>query len=279
MKSETKKIYDFLRDMKYIYVNSNWIKQVDSNKVILREIEIETLNRCNGKCAFCPVNVNQPQRKYAKMSEELFKKIISELEVMEYNGKISLYSNNEPFLDERIIEFHKYARKALPDAYFNLYTNGSLLDLDKFKEIVQYLNQLVIDNYNDDLVVNDNMKEIYHFIEQNEEYKKKVHFSFRLENEVLLSRGGQAPNKKNAKPVRSKCLLPFRQMIVRPTGEVSLCCNDALGKVTLGDLNINTIQEIWNSEEYKKIRETMRLYGRKKMQLCKSCDAIIPPPK
>ena len=44
-----------------------------------RIVEIETLNRCNGSCAFCPVNAHQPQRPYAKMETELFEKIIKEL--------------------------------------------------------------------------------------------------------------------------------------------------------------------------------------------------------
>lgn len=167
----------------------------------------------------------------------------------------------------------------MPNARFNLYTNGSLLNLNKFKEIIQYLDEFVIDNYSDDLTVNDGLKEVFDFLEQHEEYKEKVCFSVRLENEVLLSRGGEAPNKKNAKAVKSKCLLPFRQMVIRPTGEVSLCCNDALGKVTLGNLRTNTIQEVWNSEEYKMIREQMRIHGRKNLQLCKNCDAIIPPLK
>ena len=38
----------------------------------ISKIEIETLNRCNNICPFCPVNVNQPQREYAKMPNELF---------------------------------------------------------------------------------------------------------------------------------------------------------------------------------------------------------------
>ena len=28
------------------------------------EIEIETINRCNGICPFCPINANEPQRPY-----------------------------------------------------------------------------------------------------------------------------------------------------------------------------------------------------------------------
>lgn len=77
---------------------------------IFEAIEIETVNRCNGKCSFCPVNANEPQRPYAKMTDELFKKIIGELKEMDFTDMISLFSNNEPFIDERIEDFAAYER-------------------------------------------------------------------------------------------------------------------------------------------------------------------------
>lgn len=92
------------------------------NPELFDSIEIETVNRCNGTCSFCPVNVNQPQREYAKMNSKLFEKIISELHMIDYNGELALFSNNEPFLDERIIEFSKMAKDRVPNACLYLYT-------------------------------------------------------------------------------------------------------------------------------------------------------------
>lgn len=277
MSKMTNRIKSKIYDIRIGKINEKYIEEAMLSGPILQEIEIETLNRCNGKCSFCPVNVTQPQREYAKMSKELFVKIIDELAENDYEGKISLFSNNEPFLDERIVEFHKYARKALPKAKFNLFTNGSLLDLEKFKEIVECLDTFTIDNYNDDLEVNKGLKEVWNYINENESYKEKVNFSMRLENEVLTSRGGYAPNKKKVRYQRTKCLLPYRQMVIRPDGKVSLCCNDALGKITLGDVSKDTIYDIWNSEEYKKIRNEMMINGRKNLTLCQRCDTRTSP--
>ncbi len=277
MSKVTNRIKSKLNDLKIGIVNKKYIETAMERGVVLQEIEIETLNRCNGKCSFCPVNVTQPQREYAKMSEELFKKIIDDLAENDYQGKISLFSNNEPFLDERIIDFHKYARRALPKAKFNLFSNGSLLDLEKFKEIIDCLDIFTIDNYNDDLEVNEGLKEVWTYINENKSYEGKVNFAMRLENEVLTSRGGQAPNKKKVRYQRTQCLLPFRQMVIRPDGKVSLCCNDALGKVTLGDVSKNSIYEIWNSEEYKKVRDEMMKNGRKNITLCQRCDTRTSP--
>lgn len=256
------------------YKNARWIELHGEDKLPL-EIEIETLNRCNGKCPFCPVNVNMPQRKWAKMTVELFHKIIDELSELDYAGKISLFSNNEPLLDDRILEFHSYARGRLPKAYFNLYTNGSLLNVENLQQLVKYLNCLVIDNYNDSLQVNDSLKEVYAYLKNHHELKDKVIFSVRKQNVILYSRGGEAPNKRGATARKAKCLLPFRQMIIRPDGKISLCCNDALGKYTLGDVNENSIREIWNGRQYMKIREEMKTNGRKNLNLCRNCDSRI----
>lgn len=244
----------------------------------IEAIEIETVNRCNGICPFCPVNVNQPQREYAKMTEELFRKIIDELASMNYSQRVSIFSNNEPFLDERIIDFQRYASEKLPNAVLSLYTNGTLLTFSKFMEIMPFLDLLTIDNYNDRKEINTpELEKIYAYIQEHEDMKERVIFSFRLQNEVLLSRGGQAPNKKKAGDARIlnvMCSLPFRQLIIRPTGEISLCCNDALGKYTLGNLNTQSIAEIWTSEKYEAIRREMLSNGRRNLMLCRDCDTV-----
>lgn len=256
--------------------NRRYVKEI-MNDPSIYEIEIETLNRCNGVCPFCPVNANEPQRPYAKMSTDLFYKIISDLVAMDYSSMLSIYSNNEPFLDERILDFYKYAKKKLPKATTSIFTNGSLLTLDKFVELTKWCDKITIDNYNDAKVVNDNLKEIFEYLQLHDELNERVNFSMRMQNQVLTSRGGQAPNKKNAKYVKEICLLPYRMLVIRPTGEVSLCCNDALGKYTLGDVRKQSIQEVWNSEEYVRVRKEMFVNGRKNLMLCKNCDTRTAP--
>ena len=39
------------------------------------------------------------------------------------------------------------------------------------------------------------------------------------------------------------CILPYKQMIIRPDGKTSLCCNDPYGKNTLADVNKMTLRE------------------------------------
>ena len=127
-------------------------------------VNLETINRCNSTCSFCTANKNAEKRPYKRMEDELFYSIIDQLRDWGFKGHLTLYGNNEPWLDTRIVEFHKYCREQLPDSFIFMSTNGLLLDIDKVKAIVPYVNQLIINNYCRDMKLHDNVKEIYEYV-------------------------------------------------------------------------------------------------------------------
>lgn len=246
-----------------------------NNKLALFDkVEIETVNRCNNTCSFCPINRKLDTREYKKMDEELFKSIIDQLAEINYGGSISLYSNNEPLLDDRIFEFNEYARRKLPNAHLYLFTNAILLNLDKFKKLMKTLDLLIIDNYNDELKLIKPVKEVYDYCIQNDKYLDKVQIHLRKLNEMLTTRGGQAKNRSKVSKIQSKCQLPFTQLIIRPTGEISLCCNDALGKYSLGNVETENLLDIWYGTKFENIRQKV-LMGRENIELCKNCDTFF----
>lgn len=158
----------------------------------------------------------------------------------------------------------------MPLAKKNIMTNASVLTIEKCNKILPYIDELFIDNYNDSLIMNPTTKKIYDYFRYSE-YSKKIIICMRKRNEILSSRGGFAPNKKIAK-TKTKCVLPFRQLVIRPTGKVSLCCNDALGKYTLGDITQETLKQIWYSKTYNDIRKIMKEKGRLAVKSCTNCD-------
>lgn len=259
-----------LRD--YIY---EYAAQLSRERHLFDHVEIETYNRCNGGCAFCPVSVKNDTRTETRMEEALFEKIIEELADLQYRGRIALFSNNEPFLDERILRFHETARKRLPLARFHLFTNGTLLTLDKFQRILPCLDELVIDNYRQDLELIPSCREIVRFVGEHPELVKKVTIVLRKPLEILTTRGGDAPNRrKKVSYGKDRCILPFKQLIIRPDGKVSLCCNDPLGRNTLGDASRESLWEIWYGKRYDIVRKSL-LAGRENWEHCRNCDTFI----
>lgn len=176
-------------------------------------------------------------------------------------------------MDERIVEFSRVIREKVPHAKTHLYTNGTCLTMDKFIQIIDYLDELIIDNYNQNLELIPPVKRIKTYCEEHPELIEKVTIILRNPKEILEARGGDAPNRQNTPTIKGvKCTYPFRQIVIRPDGKVSLCCNDALGKYTMGDVNENTLTEIWYSEKYQKIRDVMHKEGRAALDVCNCCD-------
>ncbi len=267
-----------------------WIEKTEKNKIkeeincqvellyhkrkLFNHVEIETINRCNGVCDFCPVSKKNDIRKLTVMNRKLFEDIILQLAEINYSGRLALFSNNEPFLDTDIIDKYQYARQHLPNATLFMFTNGTLLTIEKFKDIIKCLDELVIDNYQKDLKLIKPCEEIKKYCDQHSELKRKVTIVLRDPHEILTTRGGDAPNRKNKiSYMYDKCVLPFKQLVIRPDGKLSLCCNDPYGKNTLGDLTKESIVDAWNNDKFKMVRECLH-EGRGKWEHCKFCDTF-----
>lgn len=275
-----RKLRDYFRNKMYskiidkcITEYNDKVKEIYNNRKIIL-VQMETHNRCNNDCNFCPVSVGNDIRKYHKMSDELFIKIINDLSDINYKGMISLFDNNEPFLDKRILNFFKIAKEKLPYAFHYIMTNGLTVTLEDYIESCKYLDMFLIDNYNNNGELNPNTKIIYDFCINNPQYNKKTVILMRSKNEILTSRAGNSPNRKNSlKRIPYLCTLPLWQFHIRPDGKVSLCCCDAYGQMTLGDLTKNTVKEIWNSKLFNRLQKLL-LKGRNSINICKYCDYV-----
>ncbi len=239
-------------------------------------LEIETINRCNGECGFCPVNKHLDPRPAQRMTDELFLSIMDQLRDLEYQGQVSFYSNNEAFLDKRMPDFIKAAREKLPLANLHISTNGLVLTPELYKRVIDNLDELHVNNYSNDFTWRPAILELMDLARSRPDWWEKTVFFMRYQQETMTSRGGQAPNKQDLKPVatlNAGCMYPSRQMVVRPDGKLSLCCNDALGTLTLGDLSKQTLEEAWYSPAHRSAMEKI-LVGRENIPICRQCDTL-----
>jgi MoaA/NifB/PqqE/SkfB family radical SAM enzyme len=238
-------------------------------------VEIETFNRCNSTCGFCPVNRTADPRPQARMSEEMFHSVIDQLAAWDYRGVVNLFSNNEPFLDKRIFAFTEYAREKLPLAFVQIISNGTALDVAKVERILPFLSRMVINNYGAELRLHDNVAAIVdHLNARCPDLAGKLTVGLRQLDEFKSNRGGTSPNRKVRTPVyTSRCAYPYFQMVIRPDGKISLCCNDALGQETLGDLATSSLRDAWADQRRRRVQDAM-LNGRAGNGLCTHCDNL-----
>lgn len=77
---------------------------------------------------------------------------------------------------------------------------------------------------------------------------------------------GMLNNEKN-----KICPQPFYQMVIHSDGIVSPCCVDYDKKIIVGDINKESLKEIWSGKEYQRLRKKI-LQGDLKDELrCKNC--------
>lgn len=239
-------------------------------------VAIETINRCNGVCNFCPCNVKDEKRPIKKMTTELFESIVLQLADWDYKGRIVMNINNEPLLDDRIVEFCRHIKEKLPCNHVYIITNGTLLTIERLKQIAAYVDRININNYSKKMRLHENLGEIVAHINANaQEYTHlDIDIQYRYIGEVLSNRNGASPNKlKTEREIDEPCLEPFTAMYIYPDGVAGLCCFDALEKTNMGNCSERSVKEIWQSEKYKAVREAMSS-SRSGYDFCKHCDGF-----
>ena len=210
------------------------------------------------------------------MPDEMYYSIIDQLHDWNYKGHLTLSGNNEPWLDKRIVELHKYAREKLPEAFIFMSTNGLLLNIDKVKAIVPYVDQLIINNYCLDMKMHENIQVIHDYVKKHPEEFRDVDILIQIRylKEVLTNRAGSAPNKQSkGKVIKETCLMPYTDMWIMPNGKLGVCCCDNFEVTDLADLHEVTLKEGWNSKKYQELRDAVK-EGRDKYPFCKYCDFI-----
>ncbi|MDI9643813.1 MAG: SPASM domain-containing protein [Candidatus Verstraetearchaeota archaeon] len=240
---------------------------------VFTNIEIETVNRCNNDCPFCPANRGADRRAHAVMGRRLFTSIVRQLGEIGFRGNLALYSNNEPLLDPRIAELAREARGAVPGSFIYIFTNGTLLTPGLYTELMGSLDLIVINNYSDDLKLLPQVREIERASRSDPGRYGRTKIVLRRKSEFRTNRAGQSPNRRRRLGLTSACIYPFSQMVVRPDGKLSLCCNDAWGATTMGDLSETAILDCWFGERYKEARRKI-IRGRKCLSPCRECDNL-----
>ena len=100
-----------------------------------RNVAIEFGGLCNGKCSFCPHH--QLERKGTALSDELFEKILADLQEIPPYLPTNIFTNviNEPFLDKKIFQRLRRINEGLPNRTIYVYTNLNVVGDDFFEKI------------------------------------------------------------------------------------------------------------------------------------------------
>lgn len=246
----------------------------DPNK-LFDHICIETISYCNNNCSFCAAStLYKHKSKTSFMSEQLYMKILNELKEINYKGNFGFWCNNEPLVDERIFDFIKKARDVFPNSHFSTYTNGILINKEKAERLLKSgLNRLIISNYHDDFKLLKGVRDVYENLDPN---LGDVEICLELKNNFKSYRARETLGTDFSlpRPFHLICERPNFEIIVVYDGTVPLCCADATWEQKMGNINEQSLIEIWFSPEYKRIRQALLESDRSCNYLCAQCDNL-----
>jgi radical SAM protein with 4Fe4S-binding SPASM domain len=256
----------------------------------LNNIQIESSTSCNGRCTFCPRH--DMKRKGGEMTDELFYKIVDEAEKMEVKHIIP-FLNGEPFLFPRLFEWLDYL--LAKNINFTLYTNASMLTKDKADKINTYpnLNCLIFSVHGYDKASYElQMRIPYERSKANIDYFisiAKVPYQVYILASAINRQGidtfkqtwgeenvfvGKYVNWAGKRPApmtgtKRPCERVLHEMTVYWDGRVNLCCMDSDAGVILGDLNRQTVREVWESNQGMRDKHNKLDFD---LPLCRDCN-------
>jgi len=244
------------------------------NKVF-KVIEFETTSYCNRKCDYCP---NVDFERFGEedgffMKEEVFKRLISQLVELNFNGLISPHLYGEPMSDYRMLDWSKHIKTELPSAKLKIVTNGDFLNTNNFYE---FLNAGV-----DIFYISKHAKQLKKpcrtLLEQLDTKTLKKHIlvqdfysDFYEKQKMFTNRGGSIglDEGNNKKPPVNCSYATYP--VINSLGDLILCCQDFHNNYVFGNIMEKPLKEIWFDEKNIKLRK--RIYDYKlDLKICKDC--------
>ncbi|MFA5625775.1 MAG: radical SAM/SPASM domain-containing protein [Bradymonadales bacterium] len=270
-----------------------------------RLVAIETTNRCNARCKFCPNNSLARNRQV--MDEALFKKIIDDCKEFSLPA-IEPFLQGEPFVDPNILERLAYINDELPNTKLRLYSNGAALT----KQKSDALRELRVDKLYISLNTIDK-----------EKYEDIVGLSFERTMQNIRTLCAASPKGPVAKTITLRLtlvddttedeLIRFKELCrelgvnhmavglfnykgdiastlpvpdfpcehidrldILVNGKTTLCCMDQEGEYGWGNVVEQSVLEVFNSPEARYVRDMQRSGQRDKLVPCNSCNLFWP---
>ena len=272
-------------------------------------ITIEATNNCNLGCIMCPRELQTHGRGF--MSMELFKKIVDEsagltkfmwlhymgeplmnkdiFEMIDYaseRGILVGISSNGTMLTEKNIERLVNSKLHLlivsidavtPETFEAVRKGGVYFDRIETgcENLLQSLRDKKSEMYVSIQFVNQeaNKHEANLFREKWGLYEsERVNITVKH----LTDWGSQQDYTELGLPKRigfaESCTEPHRTLIIHWSGKVSACCFDYDNKHNLGDVNTQTIHEIWNGQPLRDMRKGFK--SKSPVGICATCSGI-----
>ena len=277
-----------------------------------REVQIQTHTACNARCIMCPYEDIFKKVGHGRMRRELFERLIDECAGHEV-WDLKPFLMNEPLLDRRLPSLVRYARERLPNTIIGFSTNGQLLEGPLAEELVDSGLDEIWVNFNGNTRttyetimrglsferVRRNVLDFKQLVVQKRanvcifistvETQLAVaeieasrafwrQYDIPVVKTPLNNRGGnlQTNGLQVLRSIKGHrvCDRPFYNMYIAYNGDAILCSSDCERLMVIGNVEVDGLQRVWNSDRQKWVRKWILAREWGKLSLCRSCDYI-----
>jgi len=243
------------------------------------EIEISESGTCNRKCSFCPRSDPDYEDKKEFISNDLHRKLCSELKELNYKGTVRYSGFVEPMVDKNIFNLIGMTNTYLPKSNIEMVTNGDPLNLKRLKKLfLQGLSKILISVYDseEDAIKFEKMckdaglnQEQY--IIRRRYLPESQDFGITLSNRAGSMKNAEYKIKPLDKAFNNPCYIPSYTFFLDYQGDVLMCPHDWGKKVILGNLNKEKFKEIWFKKKSMNYRK-MLTNANRNFKPCNVCD-------
>lgn len=229
-----------------------------------RKVSLEISAFCNRKCSWCPQH-DHP-RKQELMPMPTIEKVARDLAAAGFAGSFGLHFFNEPLCDKRLEDIVRLVKSILPDAEVYFHTNGDLLTVERFRDLLTAgLHKITVNQYEG------KPSEAFLKFLADLTVEEKARVKWRVfKKHNIYNRAGLVQTKRQV-PIQRQCRRTS-QLCVNYKGDVVLCCNDFLGQVCAGNVMEKSVVELYNAPLFQKYRAALALGNRAELPLCDKCD-------
>lgn len=257
-----------------------------------QEVSLETLALCNAACTFCPYPTLE--RQGTRMPDELIGRLVEEMAGWDRPFMFSPFKVNEPLLDNRVIPLLERMNRDVPHARLRIFTNGSPLTLDKAEQIgrLQNVEHLWVslnthrpEEYEplmslpwartakrlDDLHASDFPHPVcVSRVGRDVEFAPYVRERWPKFRPVIIKRDGWLgfTDATDSEVPDTPCAR-WWELNIMATGTVAHCCMDGKGEFPIGDVNAQTMLEVYNTRHWRERRQ--KLLSRRGLHPCSTC--------
>ncbi len=275
-------------------------------------ILIENTNHCNAQCVMCPRETLTRKRGFMEFG--LFEKIIKEVSGRRRKPVVHLHGFGEPLLDESLPErirlaktcgikhtylvtnasllFPETARKIINAGLDTMKISFYGTDEESYSATMRRLDfKAALENIREFVRIRKELKKrtptlILQYLPQETNGARTEEFQSlwravldkragdRLNFSSLDNFGGGREYNRVGEKILSVCFYPWAGMSVLWDGRAVTCCMDYNGVQVLGDLNFQSVVEIWNGPVLDAVRKNFGKLDYGGFPACLRCDWV-----